>query len=132
MSESETKVRLDKWLWAARFFKTRTLARQAIEGGKVRYEGQRTKPGKFVSTGARIEIRKGPLDFEIHIEQLSEKRRSASEAEMLYSETEASIRKREENAWRRRTMQAAHNPPPHRPTKKQRRDLQRIKDQMSF
>ena len=126
------RVRLDKWLCAARFFKTRTMAREAIEGGKIRYEGQRPKVGKFVTLGARVQIRKGATEFEVIIEGLSEKRRSAAEAQMLYTETEASAEKREENAWRRRMMQAAEHPPARRPNKKQRRELQRMKDEMSY
>lgn len=125
-------VRLDKWLCAARFFKTRKMAREAIEGGKVRYEGQRPKAGKFVTLGARVQVRKGATEFEVIIEGLSEKRRSAPEAEMLYTETRASQEKREENAWRRQMMQAAEHPPARRPNKKQRRELRRIKDEMSY
>ena len=126
------RVRLDKWLCAARFFKTRTMAREAIEGGKIRYEGQRPKAGKFVTLGARVQVRKGATEFEVIIEGLTEKRRSATEAQMLYTETEASAEKREENAWRRRMMQAAEHPPARRPNKKQRRELQRMKDEMSY
>lgn len=128
---SSERVRLDKWLWAARFFKTRTLAREAIEGGKVRYEGKRPKAGKFVIKGAKVEVHKGSTTFEVIIDELSEKRGSAPQAEMLYTETEASKEKREDNAWRRRMMVAAEHPPAHRPNKKQRRELKRVKDQMS-
>lgn len=129
--KSSGRVRLDKWLWAARFYKTRSIAQEAIEGGKVRYEGQRPKAGKFVTIGATVEVRKGSISFEVIIEQLSDKRGSASQAETLYHETERSLKKREEDAWRRRTMQAAHMPPARRPNKKQRRELQRMKDEMS-
>ncbi|XOZ32468.1 RNA-binding S4 domain-containing protein [Halomonadaceae bacterium KBTZ08] len=125
------RVRLDKWLWAARFFKTRTLAREAIEGGKVRYEGQRPKAGKFVTKGAKVEVHKGSTTFEVIIDELSDKRGSAPQAEMLYTETEASKEKREDNAWRRRMMVAAEHPPARRPNKKQRRELRRVKEQMS-
>lgn len=128
---SSERVRLDKWLWAARFFKTRTLAREAVEGGKVRYEGKRPKAGRFVSKGAKVEVHKGSTTFEVIIDELSEKRSSAPQAEMLYTETEASKEKRDENAWRRRMMVAAEHPPARRPNKKQRRELQRVKNQMS-
>lgn len=121
------RVRLDKWLWAARFFKTRTLAREAIEGGKVRYEGQRPKAGKFVTQGAKVEVHKGSTTFVVTIDELSDKRGSAPQAERLYTETEASKEKREDNAWRRRMMVAAEHPPARRPNKKQRRELQRMK-----
>ncbi len=125
------RVRLDKWLWAARFFKTRSIAQEAIDGGKVRYEGQRPKAGKFVTPGAIVEVRKGSVSFEVVIDGLSSKRGSAPEAEQLYHETERSLKKREEDSWRRRTMQAAHMPPARRPNKKQRREIQRMKDEMS-
>lgn len=126
------RVRLDKWLWAARFFKTRTMAREAIDGGKVRYEGQRPKAGKFVTPGARVQVRKGATEFEVIIAELSDKRRSAPEAQMLYTETQTSQEKRDENAWRRNMMQAAEHPPARRPNKKQRREIKRIKDEMSY
>lgn len=125
---NEQKVRLDKWLWAARFFKTRNIAREAVDGGKVRYDDQRAKPGKAVAVGARIRLRQGFDDREVIVEALSDKRRGAPEAQLLYRETDASQSQREEAAWRRKTLQAATMPPPRRPNKKQRRELQRFKD----
>jgi len=127
-ANNDPKIRLDKWLWAARFYKTRNIAREAIEGGKVRYDGKRTKPGKTVSIGACIRFRQGFDDREVIVEALSDKRRGAPEAQQLYRETEGSVTEREEAAWRRKTLQAAHMPPARRPNKKQRRDIQRMKD----
>ena len=126
--KEENKVRLDKWLWAARFFKTRTLAKEAIEGGKVKYNGTRCKPGKSVDIGARLEIRQGWADKEVIVLDLSDRRKSAPEAQLLYRETMESEKKREEWSWQRKQLQRAHLPPARRPTKKQRRDLQKFKE----
>jgi ribosome-associated heat shock protein Hsp15 len=127
---ASSQVRLDKWLWAARFFKTRSLAKEAIEGGKVYYNGHRTKPGKTVDQGAVIRIRNGWQEKSVIIEGISDKRRGAPEAQLLYQETPESQQKREDNAWQRKTMQAAQLPPARRPNKKQRREIQRIKHQV--
>ncbi|MEQ5835795.1 ribosome-associated heat shock protein Hsp15 [Marinobacter sp. NFXS9] len=131
MSSAETndRVRLDKWLWAARFYKTRTIAKEAIEGGKVHYNSQRTKPGKPVEVGARLRLRLGHQEKEVIVDDISDRRRGAPEAQKLYHETAESEKKREEIAWQRKTMQAAQLPPARRPTKKDRRDLQRFRDQ---
>ncbi|PID43730.1 MAG: RNA-binding protein [Proteobacteria bacterium] len=125
----ETAVRLDKWLWAARFFKTRALAREAIEGGKVHYNGGRVKPGKHVDVDAVLVIRQGWDEKEVVVAGLSDRRKSAKEAVLLYAETEASQSRREENAWQRKQMQASHLPPARRPNKKQRRHIVRFKEQ---
>lgn len=122
------RIRLDKWLWAARFFKTRTLAKDAIEGGKVHYNGQRCKPGKMVETGARLKIRQGWQELTVLVDALSDKRRGAPEARTLYHETDDSLHKREDIAWQRKTLQASQMPPARRPSKKDRRDIQRFKD----
>lgn len=131
-SDGDQKVRLDKWLWAARFYKTRSIAREAIEGGKVRYDDQRAKPGRAVAVGAHIRLRQGFDDREVIVEALSDKRRGAPEAQLLYRETEKSEAQREDAAWRRKTLQAAHMPPARRPNKKQRRELQRFKENPSL
>ncbi|MGP4845338.1 ribosome-associated heat shock protein Hsp15 [Marinobacter sp. 1Y8] len=128
-AETDNRVRLDKWLWAARFYKTRTLAKQAIEGGKVHYNSQRTKPGKTVDIGASIKLRFGSEDKVVVIDQISERRRGAPEAQMLYHETPDSEKRREEHAWQRKHMQAAQLPPARRPSKKARREIIRFKDQ---
>ncbi|SRR5690554_366215 len=127
---NDGKVRLDKWLWAARFFKTRALAKEAIEGGKVRYNGARTKPGKVVEVGAELSIRQGWAERTVTVLGLSEQRRGAPEAQLLYTESEESLRRREQEAWERKQHVMATMPPPRRPTKKQRRDIHRFREQM--
>jgi len=126
---NDSKIRLDKWLWAARFYKTRSLAKEAIEGGKVHYNGQRSKPGKVVETGAKLTLRLGWQEKVVIVDALSDKRRGAPEAQKLYHETEDSMKRREELAWQRKTMQAAQLPPARRPTKKARRDIRRFREQ---
>lgn len=128
---SPQQVRLDKWLWAARFFKTRNLAKEAIDGGKIYYNGQRTKPGKTVDIGATVRIRNGWQEKSVIIEGISDKRRGAPEAQQLFRETTESQNKREDTAWQRKTLQAAQLPPARRPNKKQRREIQRIKHQVA-
>jgi ribosome-associated heat shock protein Hsp15 len=96
MSADEPKVRLDKWLWAARFFKTRQLAAEAINGGKVHLNGQRTKPGREVKLGSRIRIHKGSLEWDVIVKVLATQRRPASEAVTFYAESEASFLRRQE------------------------------------
>ncbi|MCT7943215.1 MULTISPECIES: ribosome-associated heat shock protein Hsp15 [Shewanella] len=124
----KTSVRLDKWLWAARFYKTRALAKDMINGGKVHYNGQRSKSSKNAELGAKIRIRQGHDDREVIITRLSEQRQSAAIAQTLYQETEQSITKREFNAEARR-LNILNNPAPdHKPDKKQRRQLLRFKD----
>ncbi len=95
MDVRETKVRLDKWLWAARFFKTRQLAAEAINGGKVHLNERRTKPGREVKTGDRLRIHKGSLEWDIEIKLLATQRRPAVEARTFYEETEASLLQRQ-------------------------------------
>ncbi|ATZ73718.1 heat-shock protein [Idiomarina sp. X4] len=126
-TSSDTGVRLDKWLWAARFYKTRALAREMVQAGKVHYDGQRSKPSKVVQVGAIITLRQGFDSKEVEVLELSEQRRGAPEAQLLYRETEKSIAKREENAEARK-LNALYNPHPDgRPDKKQRRQLIRFK-----
>ncbi|MDX1756910.1 MAG: ribosome-associated heat shock protein Hsp15 [Marinobacter sp.] len=131
-TQQDQRVRLDKWLWAARLFKTRSLAKDAIEGGKVHYNNQRCKPGKLVEPGARLTVRQGWQERVVVVDGLSDRRRGAPEAQKLYHETEESIRKREERAWQRKTMQAAQLPPARRPSKKDRRDIKRFQEQNGF
>ncbi len=122
--QAHKAVRLDKWLWAARFYKTRALAKQMIEGGKVHYDGQRTKCSKAVELGAQIRLRQGFEEKTVEVLALSEQRKGASEAQLLYRETEDSIKAREERALVRKTQGSA---PEHRPDKKSRRELLRVK-----
>lgn len=128
MTETNTAIRLDKWLWAARFYKTRSIAKQAIEGGKVHYNGARTKPSKEVELGAQIRMRLGLNEKTVVVEKLSDQRRGAPEAQTLYSETSQSVEKREQQAAARKVMNASLNAPDRRPTKKQRRDIRHLKD----
>ncbi|MFO7552716.1 MAG: S4 domain-containing protein [Haliea sp.] len=123
------KLRLDKWLWAARFFKTRSLAKAAIEGGKVQLDGQRVKVSKEVAVGDRLQIRQGWDQREVVVEALSDQRRGAPEAQLLYTETEASVAKRESEAAARKAAGGMIERPAHRPTKKQRRQIHRFKEQ---
>lgn len=128
MSSPEEPIRLDKWLWAARFYKTRSVARNMVDGGKVHYNGQRTKPSKIVELGATITLRQGNEEKTVVIEKLSAQRRGAPEAQTLYKETEESVKKREFQAMQRKLN--AHNPSPdRRPDKKQRRDIIKFKQQ---
>ncbi len=130
MSKEEIKpsLRLDKWLWAARFYKTRAVARAMIEGGKVHYNGQRSKPSKLVEIGATIRLWQGHDEKEIQVLALSEQRRGAAEAMQLYLESDASRERREKltEARRLNSLYAPH--PDTKPDNKQRRDLQRWKE----
>jgi ribosome-associated heat shock protein Hsp15 len=103
MSTSE-KIRLDKWLWAARFFKTRSQAAQAVTGGKVHVNGNRAKPARTVDPGDEIRIQKGPYEFAVTILGVASQRRPASEAMLLYEETEASKAQREKIREERKLM----------------------------
>lgn len=128
MSSETEQIRLDKWLWAARFYKTRSIARNMVDGGKVHYNGQRSKPSKIVELGATITLRQGPEEKTVTVEKLSGQRRGAPEAQALYSETSESITKRAHHAEQRKLN--AHNPSPERrPDKKQRRDIIKFKHQ---
>ena len=124
--QDRNRVRLDKWLWAARFFKTRRLATEAIAGGHVHLDGQRVKPSRPVRVGDRLEIRKGEVRFEIDVLALSERRGPASEAAKLYRETPESLARREREREARRL--AAQAPAPaRRPDKRARRRLRDVK-----
>ena len=120
----DERVRLDKWLWAARFYKTRALAKEMIEGGKVHYDGQRAKCSKMVEIGAKLQIRQGTEEKTVEVLGLSDQRRGAPEAQKLYRETEESIRAREQQALERKQLGSG---PDHRPNKKSRRELLRVK-----
>ena len=126
---SDKKIRLDKWLWAARFYKTRSIARDMISGGKVHYNGQRAKASKIVELGAVLTIRQGDVSKQVSIELLSDQRRGAPIAVTLYQETDESIKKREEySILRKLSLQNAPHPDK-KPNKKQRRELIQAKVQ---
>lgn len=120
-------VRLDKWLWAARFYKTRSIAKAMIEGGKVHYNGQRAKTSKIVEIGAVIKLRQGNDEKEVEVLALSDQRRGVPEAQRLYQETEKSIVEREKLAFARKANALSMPHPDRRPNKKERRDLIKFK-----
>jgi ribosome-associated heat shock protein Hsp15 len=122
------KLRLDKWLWAARFFKTRSLAKAAIEGGKVHLAGQRVKVSREIAVGDILQVRQGWDERVIAVLALSDQRRGAAEAQQLYAETDASIAKREAESAARKAAGGMIDRPAHRPNKKQRRQIHRFKD----
>jgi len=122
-----TGVRLDKWLWAARFYKTRALAREMIEGGKVHYNGQRSKPSKVMELNATLVLRQGNDERTIIVRAITDQRRPASEATALYEETQESIEKRERMATARKLNALSMPHPDRRPDKKERRDLIKFK-----
>ena len=116
-------VRIDKWLWAARFFKTRSLAREEVAGGKVHLEGHRVKPGRVVKAGDHLSITRGEEVFEITVDIAANRRVCASEARQLYSEDEASCRRREQAAEQSRLEQSTRAEPARRPDKRERRQI---------
>ncbi|WP_041521813.1 RNA-binding S4 domain-containing protein [Gilvimarinus agarilyticus] len=125
-----TRVRVDKWLWAARFFKTRSLAKTAIEGGKIQLDGQRIKPSRELEVGMVLTIRQGWDDKTVEVLALSDKRRGAPEAQLLYRETEASIVLREQRAAERKAGLGSFIISDHRPNKKERRQIHRFRRAM--
>jgi ribosome-associated heat shock protein Hsp15 len=125
---SAAKIRLDKWLWAARFFKTRSLAKAAIEGGKVHFGGQRVKVSKEISVGDVLQIRQGWDEKVVCVLQLSDQRGGAPTAQLLYQETAESVARREAQALARKAAGGMLDRPAQRPTKQQRRQLHRFKD----
>jgi ribosome-associated heat shock protein Hsp15 len=126
-SDLQISVRLDKWLWAARFYKTRAIAKEMINGGKVHYNGQRAKSSKVAEIDAVIRVRQGYDEKEVVIKKISEQRQKAAIAQTLYEETPESIAKRTAYAEARR-LNVLNNPAPDtKPDKKQRRQLIRFK-----
>jgi len=120
------RLRLDKWLWAARFFKTRALAVKAIKGGKVHVNHQRVKPARAIQIGDQLEITRSQIHFIVDIVGLNNKRRPAKEAQLLYVETAESQQQRLEQAEARRLVSASMSYE-RRPDKKQRRQIHRLK-----
>jgi len=127
---NNTAIRLDKWLWAARFYKTRAIAKQMIDGGKVFYNGQRTKSGKTVSLGDKILLRQSYEEREVIVIALSGTRRDASFAQTLYQETPTSITAREKNALARKQGVLLSPASDTKPDKKQRRKLRQFKERI--
>ncbi len=120
------KVRVDKWLWAARFFKTRSLASRAVTGGHVHVNGARVKAARPVQPGDRLLIRRGEMEFTVIVQGLSEKRGPAPVARKLYAETAESIAAREAARDERRLIRAAAARPDRRPDKRQRRKIRKF------
>ena len=123
-------TRLDKWLWAARFYRTRAIAKQMIDGGKVFYNGQRTKSGKAVAINDTIKIRQGFEEKEVIVIALADKRRDANFAHTLYQETKSSIESREKNALARKQGVLLSPASDTKPDKKQRRKLRQFKERI--
>lgn len=126
--DADGRVRLDKWLWAARFFKTRALAVEAIEGGKVQLNGDRAKRSKGVQAGDTVRVRQGPYEHEIVVRDVSERRGPAAVAALLYEETAASRAARERLSVQLKSVTHDFSFEKGRPTKKERRDLHRFRD----
>ena len=126
---SPQKVRLDKWLWAARFFKTRSLAADAVGGGKITVNGDHVKPAKLIQPGDEVSVRLGPYEHVVEVRTLSERRGPASVAATLYEERAASVATRARLAEQHRMAPAAFVfEEKGRPTKKDRRDIERLRD----
>jgi ribosome-associated heat shock protein Hsp15 len=127
-SDAPASVRLDKWLWAARFFKTRSLASDAVSGGMVSMNGERAKSSKAIKVGDELVIRRGQYIYTVIVRALSDKRRGAAEAQELYDETEESIVRRQETAELNRANALPDNRPRlGRPSKRDRRQINRFK-----
>ena len=123
MSESDIRVRIDKWLWAARFYKTRSLSADAVEGGKVQVNGERNKPAKLLKSGDALSIRIGPYAWNITVLMLSERRGPAAEAAKLYSESDDSRKVRVEKIAMIKSERQSNPFPGGRPTKRARRQI---------
>lgn len=127
MAEAADSMRLDKWLWAVRFFKTRKLAAEAVQGGKVHLNGLRSKPGKEVHIGSRLTISKGPFEWDIEVASIPKQRRPASEARHFYVESEQSHEQRQKLTAQIRAEKASRPQAAHRPNKRERRLIHRFK-----
>ncbi|GAB4343984.1 MAG: ribosome-associated heat shock protein Hsp15 [Desulfobulbaceae bacterium] len=123
---AQPRVRLDKWLWAARFFKTRSLAARAVSGGHVHVNGDRAKPARSVQVGDTLDIRRGVTAFEVVVLQLNDRRGPAVKARTMYEETPGSIERRTREAAERRLRAAAGPAPAGRPDKRERRKIRKF------
>src|ERR1044072_7982747 len=126
MDEREEPIRIDKWLWAARFFKTRSLAAEAVAGGKVEVGGARAKPSRIIRPGDQISIRRGVYEWTVTVTEVSRQRGPASEAQQMYVETEESRSKREAPSVQLKLERPPDFNPAGRPSKKDRRAIQRF------
>ncbi|HED32940.1 MAG TPA: RNA-binding protein [Gammaproteobacteria bacterium] len=125
--QTEGQQRLDKWLWAARFFKTRKLAAEAVSGGKVHLNGDRVKPSRNIKVGDELKITRGQFEHQLSVEGLNKQRRPADEARLLYIESQQSIEKRQSLAESLKILNANRPHTEKRPDKKQRREIVRFK-----
>ena len=125
--DAEGEIRLDKWLWAARFFKTRSLAAEAIAGGKVQVNGERAKRARHLRAGDEIRVRSGPYEHTVTVRALSARRGPATAAAELYEERPESVAAREAMALQLKSLHAAFGPEKGRPTKRDRREIERLK-----
>lgn len=126
MAAADQKIRIDKWLWAARFFKTRGMAQKAVNGGRIHINDQRVKAARIVEIGDKVHITRGEVNFTITILGLSKYRRPASEARLLYEESEESIQQRQEQRDIKRMTAAGHTAPAKRPGKRDRRKIRKF------
>ena len=126
MLEPDASVRIDKWLWAARFFKSRSLATEAIEMGRVHVNGARVKPARLIKPGEKVQVQRGQERIEVFVRFLSDVRRSASLAQLLYDETIESLAARQQAAERRRLYTEPSRDLVGRPTKRNRRAIERF------
>jgi ribosome-associated heat shock protein Hsp15 len=126
IQSADDKCRLDKWLWAARFFKTRSIASDAVDSGKVRVDGDRAKPAKEIKIGMLVSIRSKEFEIEVDVTGLSNIRRGAPEAALLYAETEQSKTKRENAKITREADHAIRERGAGRPTKRQQREIRKF------
>jgi ribosome-associated heat shock protein Hsp15 len=126
MSEQGEPIRIDKWLWAARFFKTRSLAAEAVSGGKVDINGDRAKPSRIVRTGDKLYIRRGPYEWIVVVRDVSRLRGPAPQAQLLYDETAESAERRQAIMAQLKMERPTAFDAPGRPTKRDRRDISRF------
>lgn len=126
MSQQDAPIRIDKWLWAARFFKTRSLAAEALSGGKVELNGERAKPSRMVRAGDKLCVRRGPYEWFVVVKEVSRLRGAAPQAQRLYVETEASMQQRQALAAQLQLERPADFDAPGRPTKRDRRAISRF------
>ena len=124
--DSDEEIRIDKWLWAARFFKTRSLAAESVTGGKIEVNGGRPKPSRIVRVGDHLSVRRGVYEWTVIVKGVARNRGPASEAQLLYEETEESVRKRQTVSARLRLERPPEFNLPGRPSKKDRRAIQRF------
>ena len=126
-SSTDHRVRLDQWLWAARFFKTRAIAVEAIAGGKVLYNGERPKPAHLVRVGDEVRIRLGPYEHVVQVRELALRRGPAKQAQLMYEETEASVAARKKLAEQLKAGSAFNPQAAYTENKRERRDLRRMR-----